>query len=218
MIRRARNFVSLQDHSAKSVAMAHLGLLAVAPKSAVMWNLPNTMFSARRTANQESVSPYEQAAIDILLSRRPDWAQAWFEQQLTAPDFSIMLTWRSAKRLFDAALCQPPDSEPFARFVRQLTFRWKQEDDPELVNLLWCQFFHSTGFWTTNGPFRKFPDALPEKTWLAGPERVYRYVVKGLMDRAKVIDSYPAGLLARLQRFRTIWLDEALRSTRSNAR
>lgn len=188
MIRRARDFVSLQDRSAKSLAMAHLGLLAVGPKSAVMWALPNTRFSARSIADQEAVSPYEQAAIDILLSRRPDWAQAWFEQQLIAPDFNIALTWGSVKRLFHASICQPSDSEPFARFVRQLTFGWKHDDDLELVDLLWCQFFHNTGFWTANGPFRKFTDAIPDKTWLAGPERVYRYVSKGLMDRAKVID------------------------------
>ena len=188
MIRRAQDFVSLQDRSAKSLAMAHLGLLAVGPKSSVMWSLPNTRFNALRIADHEAVSPYEQAAIDILLSRRPDWAQAWFEQQLIAPDFTIALTWGSVKRLFHASICQPPDSEAFARLIRQLTFGWKHEDDPELVNLLWIQFFHNTGFWTTNGPFRKFTDAIPEKTGLAGPERVYRYVFKGLMDRAKVID------------------------------
>lgn len=188
MIRRARDFVSLQDRSAKSLAMAHLGLLAVGPKSSVMWSLPNTNFNALRIPDQEAVSPYEQAAIDILLSRRPDWAQAWFEQQLSALDVNIALSWGSVKRLFHASICQPPDSEAFARFVRQLTFGWKHQDDLELVNLLWCQFFHNTGFWTTNGPFRKFTDTIPAKTWLAGPERVYRYVSKGLMDRAKVLD------------------------------
>ncbi len=178
LLRRTQNLLTFQKDSTQALAMAHIGLLAVGPKSSVMWNLPDTRDLIPRIESRESPSKYESAAIDVLLSRRPDWAQEWLERQFVPNNSRASLCWISVKRLFDSELCHKPDSEDFAQFIRQvISWPWA-EWDVELVEMIWDQFRYSTGFFSMNGPLRKFPEGVPPETWITGPERIYQLVSK----------------------------------------
>ncbi len=188
-MQRAQNFMNSRNKSRRSIAMAHIGLLAVGPKSSVMWNLPNTDELSTRSTRDDLPSDYERAAIDVLLSRRPDWAQEWFERQLISSNFGIGIGWSSVKRLFEAQLCHKPDSVEFARFIYINALGMSMRCEPMLVEMIWDQFQFNTGFWRLNGKFREFSDTIPKNVWLAGPERIYHWIAQGMLERSKVIDS-----------------------------
>ena len=190
MMRRSQLIFQNQANSDRMMAMAHIGLLAVGPKSSIMWQLPNTRDLSTRWREWNAPSPHEQAAIDVLLTRKPEWTQEWLERQLAPSNTIAAISWTSVKRLFDSELCCKPDSQDFAQFMAQVMRLSSLEEDPKLIEMVWDQFRYRTGFWTANGPFRKFPDGIPPNTWLSGPEKVYRLVVKGMVDRSAVINHF----------------------------
>ena len=143
-------------HSRRNIelAAAHLGLLAVAPKSANIVPLPSGRSPADVWTATEPTE-YESAAISILLDRRPDWAQEWLERQLQPGDFGIPLTWDSVTRLIDGELCVAPDTREFAVLAQSVILRADLSQRPELVEYIWPQFRHSTGFLVCDGKLRR---------------------------------------------------------------
>ncbi|MEZ6123928.1 MAG: DUF6493 family protein [Planctomycetaceae bacterium] len=166
---------------------AHLGLLAVAPKSANIVPLPGIRAVSQRWSATKPTE-HEEAAITILLDRRPDWAQEWLERQMEADNFGWSLMWPSVRRLLDDGLCTAPDTQGFARFILMTLVRSSLEKEPELAEYVWLQFRHSSGFFFSNGKLRQMTDAWDIQRSASGAEWLWHNVHHGRIDRSRVID------------------------------
>ncbi|QEG00534.1 hypothetical protein Mal15_46040 [Stieleria maiorica] len=184
MIRRGQSRLERKN---LELAAAHLGLLAVAPKSANMIPLTNAR-ALSETWSATEPTEHETAAITILLDRRPDWAQQWLERQLEAGDWSWSLMWPSVKRLLDNGLCAAPDTEGFARFMHFVLRGSDLAERPELAEYIWLQFRHSTGFLNSNGKLRQPTDPAEIQRWSTGAEWLWHNVHHGRVDRGRVIE------------------------------
>ncbi|MEZ6042927.1 MAG: DUF6493 family protein [Planctomycetaceae bacterium] len=185
MIRRSSERI---DRVNIPLAMAHLGLLAVAPKSANMVPLPGTR-PLRSTWTATEPTVHEQAAISILLQRRPEWAQEWMLRQLQPSDTGFALKWQSFRRLLEDGLCSPPDTLEFAVLIRSVIQQANLRDQPELVEHIGLLFRHRTGFLACNAKLRKRTEELKPGVWIPGVEWLWNQVHHGQVNRVQVIDA-----------------------------
>ena len=170
MVEMMRRSQSRLERKNLELAAAHLGLLAVAPKSANM--IPLTSAQAlSETWSATEPTEHETAAITILLDRRPDWAQQWLERQLEVGDWGWSLMWPSVKRLLDDGLCTAPDTEGFARFMHFVLRGSDLAEQPELAEYTWLQFRQSTGFLHCDGKLRQTTDPAEIQRWSTGAGR-----------------------------------------------
>lgn len=184
ILRRSQNRL---DRKNLELAAACLGLLAVAPKSANIIPFVGAR-SLSETWSATNPTAHEEAAITILLDRRPEWAQQWMERQLEAGQWGWSLMWPSVKRLLDDGLCVAVDTEDFARYVHSVLRGFDLTEEPELLEYIWLQFHHSTGFLNSQGKLRKITDPAQLERWTQGADWLWHHVHQGRVPRERVIE------------------------------
>src|SRR5438876_2525809 len=90
--------------------------------------------------------PFAEAAIQIILDQRPDWANEWLDTQLAArfPEIS----WNSVRRLIDSGVCQKPTSPEYLRLFATAGMTIDFEAEPKLLDDVWDFFHVDTGVFT----------------------------------------------------------------------
>lgn len=170
--------------------MARLGLLAVAPRSAAVAEMNLMQIgSERHRWDIHRTSAYEEAATRILLTRRPDWAQLWFEKQLGSTN-GIMISWPAVKVLLEAGVIERSESEEYARFMQGILLSGDLISEPNLIEDLWMQFRFQTGFFNNWEDIDR--DTSKPLNWnerhYGGGTLVYNLVAREVIDRGRVFD------------------------------
>ena len=186
--------------------MARLAVLAVCAKTAAvrvnnLTNFPNDGVTAEIVAmfRGDKPVPFVEAAIQILIDRRPDWADDWLATQLS-PQFPE-ITWQSVRRLIDSGVCRKPTSPGYVRLFATVGMTIDFEVEPKLLDDVWDLFRVDAGVFTWTQEVKKVDRELwrsslrdgkhPYSHW---PRILFHYSHKGLIDRNRLLDETLAAL------------------------
>lgn len=192
----------------KRGAMARLAVLAVCPwtkAQQVRWRDFQFFHVARGVLgtsfrfDDERSNATTAAAVEVLIDRKPDWAEKWVERQLG--DGWGGLPWEAVHALVAEGVCARPTHVD--GYIRLLANQWKGlefENDPGILDGdIWRVFEVETSV------FNDFPDAksIDKRAWAESPvdtsnesawqgfwpRVLFHYATVGRIDRGRLLDA-----------------------------